>query len=227
MSKKNWVYVCLMLAAAGLAILSCSNDGGGGNVTVLYSEDFEDGDIFNDGWVDESSGAVSYSVPSPGADSSTYCAQVDGVGNPGNPQNYTGMSHSWGTGSGIRPGYVSFWLKSPDYSSGSSGHVALRMEGDPPYSCILLHMTQNNSSDSSFYINDVTFSGYATDTWYQLDFKNIDWASQTMDLYINGSLAASGIGFKNTQCTAVERMDVYNMFASTLCSIDEIRMTDQ
>ncbi|WP_156346317.1 Ig-like domain-containing protein [Verrucomicrobium spinosum] len=46
---------------------------------------------------------------------------------------------------------------------------------------------------------------YDKDTWYHIEFRNIDWDTQTFDYYVNGTVVQAGVPFRNpgvTQCIA-------------------------
>jgi len=52
-------------------------------------------------------------------------------------------------------------------------------------------------------------SNYQANTWYHLEFKNINWAARTLSFHVNGNLIEAGIPFRAPSSSAT-RLSFYN-----------------
>ncbi len=73
---------------------------------------------------------------------------------------------------------------------------------------------------SSIYMHPAS-----NNTWYLLEYKNIDWTTQSSDLYINGQLIFSNFGFRNyfsDICKIILSNGTFNSSGSTYSAWDDI-----
>lgn len=205
-----------LLITAILVMFGCSSDGGGSDAAApefcdscIMSDDFESGTL-GDQWVKPkepaaAAGALEAGDPyddtpvvvdnAMGADGSTSSMYLD---------NRTEVGDYW-NGSiaiefpdGIRPTYISFYARyKEDYDSTGVGyalavvfHTSLNTEesDDPIY---FEFETENHYFSTN---GDVETYGTALpNTWYHIEFKNIDWEANTHDFYVDGVLIEADI----------------------------------
>ncbi|MBN2425892.1 MAG: S8 family serine peptidase [Calditrichaceae bacterium] len=63
---------------------------------------------------------------------------------------------------------------------------------------------------------------YASDEWYFIEFKNVDFVSKTFDYYINSELIASQFPFRSKTSSAVTMVYLYNYSSSATAFYDNI-----
>jgi hypothetical protein len=62
----------------------------------------------------------------------------------------------------------------------------------------------------------LALSSYATDTWYLVEMRNIDWTAKTYEIWVDNVLRSSSVPFRYAR-NAVTRIDLYNYSPSTAC----------
>lgn len=69
------------------------------------------------------------------------------------------------------------------------------------------------------------FSGgtYSANTWYRIEFKNIDWTARKYDFYVNGQLKHSGIKFRAPSSTAITQIQLGN-YDNAQSGFDDIQI---
>ena len=65
---------------------------------------------------------------------------------------------------------------------------------------------------------------YAVNTWYHIEFKNINWAAKTFDFYVDGTLIAASIPFWE-DATSFTQIHLYN-FTNSQAWYDAIVLAD-
>jgi len=56
---------------------------------------------------------------------------------------------------------------------------------------------------------------YLSNTWYHIEFRNINWSAKTFDLYVDNVSVLTGVTFRNTDATSVGKIWLYNFDDST------------
>ncbi len=168
--------------------------------TIIYYEGFENGnldDLVLDGdqfqvSTDTQAGAGNYS--------GMYV---------GGSAHYSGVHKSWS--SGITPQYVSYRIKT-DTDTLARGYFVLHDEDNATDydGVIFLYMIggvfRNYKANGESNI-EIPFS---PNTWYHIEFKNIDYAAGTYDWYIDGAFIAAA-DFRDPTATSIKRMSLYNL----------------
>jgi Zn-dependent metalloprotease len=103
--------------------------------------------------------------------------------------------------------YVSVKLRSDDIS-GSSNYFML---GNATYNygiCYIYH----SGSNQYLITGNTTYSHTVPNSndWTNFEIKNINYSAKTFDLFINGALVQSGIGFQNSSLTNISKIKLYN-----------------
>jgi hypothetical protein len=57
---------------------------------------------------------------------------------------------------------------------------------------------------------DTSVQSYSTNTWYRLQFKNINWTAKTYDFYVDGFLQVSGKPFDNPLASSMAQIWLWN-----------------
>jgi Zn-dependent metalloprotease len=117
--------------------------------------------------------------------------------------------------------YVSVNLRSDD-NSGSSNYFML---GNASYNyglCYIYHSGTNQYriTGNTTYTHTVANSN----NWTRFEIKNINYSSKTFDLFINGTLVQSGIGFQSTSLTSTSKIKIYNNNTSNGGYYDNIQI---
>ena len=96
-----------------------------------------------------------------------------------------------------QPSFISYWIKTSN--TNTTGAATIIIGDSNTYSGGNTGMYfVNYFSGNLRIIGNTTYSHPAlNNTWYFVEYKNIDWFSQSSDLYINGQLIASNFGFRN------------------------------
>jgi len=169
--------------------------------SLPFNDGFESGNI--NSWHDDG-GTYSREVTTENPAAGTYCfTQTGGT----NSSHFNGISH---TLPASRPGYISFYVKASTTTAASSYFVI----GDE-------NTTSNNGiiffrfrDDGTLGVHDGSSfrsgGAYASDTWYRIEFKNINWTTKTYDFYVNGALKVSAIPFRSQATTSVMELYLYN-----------------
>ncbi|WP_009965545.1 S8 family serine peptidase [Verrucomicrobium spinosum] len=104
-----------------------------------------------------------------------------------------------------QPGHVSFRVRTAARDLATAYMVLCDVSGNYLVDFIWFFAHPNGR----FYLNaDVggnQLVAYDKDTWYHIEFRNIDWDTQTFDYYVNGTVVQAGVPFRNpgvTQCIA-------------------------
>lgn len=63
---------------------------------------------------------------------------------------------------------------------------------------------------------------FATNQWYHLEFKNINFSTKRFDVYINGSLFMANLGFRSSVPTYISKIHLFNSSSSVTAYYDDI-----
>jgi len=174
----------------------------------MFEDDFEDGDY--DGWLTAGSGLKE--VTSTTAAKGTYSYHESSSPS----SHYNGVYQEFDS---IRPGYISFYIRSGSTTTSDAYYVLRSCEGED----LIWFFAKENGC---FYINgdmggDQTYP-YTALTWYHIEFKNIDFQSKSFDYYVNEELIGAGIPFRiATYSEEISRVDIYNFTEGSQAWWDE------
>jgi Abnormal spindle-like microcephaly-assoc'd, ASPM-SPD-2-Hydin/Viral BACON domain len=164
-----------------------------------FVDGFEDGNT--DGWFDAGYGNPATADSTTAANGTRYSLRLhtlyDGL-------HYDGVYHDLG---GIQPGRVSFWVRPPDVTSYTNYVVFRDQYGNDAIFFFadagLFYVNEDNGGDRSRSYNALT--------WYHIEFRNIDFAAQRFDYYVDGQLVKAGVYFRNSGAVgSFVRMDLYS-----------------
>lgn len=179
---------------------------------TLFSDDFEDGNY--DGWFD-TGGAGAKEVTDETAAVGIYSYhEYDSPGG-----HFTGIYQMLDP---IQPRYIDFYIRC-GYAATSAAYFVLLDSAQRDVIWFFARRT------GFLYVNadvggDESFA-YAPQTWYHIEFKNVDFTAKTFDYYVDGALITAGIPFRNPESVAdVSRLDLYNLDGGSEAWWDEIRL---
>ncbi|MFH1756137.1 MAG: choice-of-anchor D domain-containing protein [Candidatus Latescibacterota bacterium] len=183
--------------------------------TPFVLETFEDGNY--DGWGD-GGGSSSKEVTAGTAGNGTKFSYHESNSASGH---YNGIYRMLAS---TQPHYIGFWMRSADTATFDSYTVLRDSEGRE---AIWFFANANGT----FYVNvDVGGSAsyeYNSDTWYHIEFTDIDYVDKTFDYHVNHELMQENISFRNADLVDnLHRLDLYNYSAGSETWWDEIYITD-
>jgi len=94
-----------------------------------------------------------------------------------------------------------------------SSNYVIRMQINPPY----------NTSVSNGPTSYVNFPA-VYDTWYTVEFNNINFTTQTFDFYMDGVLQSSGLSFYSASCTSANQVSFYRTSTGFPTYINDFRL---
>lgn len=198
--------VCNFIAVLVLFIVLPSFSYG----AVLFSDGFEDGNIF-DTWVYDAS-TVSLS-----SDSAVGAASLEISGGGGHHVGVHTMLPN------LTPSNVSFYVKTDRATSNSEAVAYNIIMSGAGSEAIFFYLVNNQIC---IYNGARRCAGsYSVNTWYLVEFRNIDFASYTFDFYVDGVLGQASVAFRNP-ATSFGVMYLYNFTASATSRYDEIVLSE-
>jgi hypothetical protein len=149
-----------------------------------FVDGFEDGNA--DGWNNAGYGNGFAVVSNTAANGSHYSLWLHTLyGN----NHYSGVYHDL---TPIEPARVSFWVRPADVTSYTNYVVLRDVYGNDAIFFFAdggtFYVNGDSNGDQSYVYNALT--------WYHIEFRNIDFASQRFDYYVNGQLVKTGISFR-------------------------------
>jgi hypothetical protein len=182
----------------------------------IFEDDFEDGDY--DGWLDGGGYGTKEVTNATAAKGTVYSYhEYDSPSS-----HYNGIYRLLGA---AQPGYVSFYIRSGSTTTHDGYFVLRNSSGDE----VIFFFARG---EGRFYVNadvggDETYV-YTAETWYHIEFKNINFITKTFDYYINGVLIKAGIYFRNASFTEdITRLDLYNFSEGSQAWWDEILISTE
>jgi len=178
--------------------------------SIFFEDNFEDGDY--SGWVDVGSGSKEVTDLTAAAGSHySYHEYQSPYGH------FDGVYQNLGA---IQPGYAGFYVRSGSTTLADGYFVLRNQQG---YEAIFFFAR----SSGFFYVNaDVGGDEsvpYDAETWYHIEFKNIDFAAKTFDYYVDETLIQTDIPFRYPSSTTnFDRLDIYNFDYQSEAWWDEI-----
>lgn len=136
-------------------------------------------------------------------------------------QHKDGVSHAIDSST---PSYISFYAKTASTNL-SSGYFII---GDSTLSSVAydgaIEFKFSNTGELGVYDTAFRSGGsYSADTWYFIEFRNINWTTKTFDFYVNGTLKRSAVEFRNKNVTALTQLHLYN-YDNAQVWFDEIKV---
>jgi len=124
----------------------------------------------------------------------------------------------------IRPGYISFYIRSGSTTTDDAYFVLQNSMNE-----VILWFYANNKGYlgvNEYSGGDATYA-YTAETWYHIEFKNIDFSTQTFDYYVNEELIKANIPFlTSSDVEGYSRVDIYNFDSGSEAWWDEIFIAD-
>ncbi len=129
------------------------------------------------------------------------------------------------TMSSSQPEYIAYRIKDNSYTS-YHGYVRF-IERSPAARDMFYSVFRYN--DIRLYYKDVNnYNTYylhprVQGTWYNIELKNIDWTTQSYDIYIDGVAVVTGARFLDNTITGINEVDVHHSSFADV-DIDDFRM---
>ena len=169
--KKNQTHRMILATLISLLILLGSTSAGAQSTVV---EDFEDGDVA--GWSTGATNGIIQAVTTPISPSGgSYVGKV------------TFGSSCWGPSRAFEPvvaDYVSFYFRA-DGDTGHPSGVGVFLSGSDG----LIGQVSYHQGALRYRSDDVVYQPIVSasmGTWYLIEFRNIDWDSDTFDIWVDG-----------------------------------------
>lgn len=185
---------------------------------TIFEEDFEGSGLGS--FTNLNSNNTTTTVRNTGAPQGTQYMEMGGYGFIND-----GLSGSF---SSSTPEYISYRVKDDTYASyhgyvnfgnlNSFGNMEYMFYSVMRYNTLRLYYRDIQNNYTTYY-NATTTLG----NWSRVELKNIDFTSQTFDIYLDGSLVVSGAGFVNTSVTSINEVRVYNSSTATI-GIDDFQI---
>jgi len=168
---------------------------------ALFSDGFEAGN-FSDWTIEAGSYVRAITTSNPATGSFSY---TQTGGDTLTPRN--GLSHSLPSST---PSYISFYAKT-SVTSGASAYFVIGDDNVNTNRGIIFFAF--NGANLAVYDGTNWLLGAASlaNTWYFVEFKNINWVAKTYDFYLNGRLQVAAVAFRSQTTTALTKLHLYNM----------------
>ena len=182
----------------------------------VFSEDFEDG-VF-DGWNEEQNINIKEVTDETAANGSNFSYhQINFI-----PGHFNGVARSIGI---QQPTYASFYVRSSDTAENDSYFVVRALNG--------LESIFFFARDTGVFYCNLDVGGnssvpYEADTWYFIEFRDINFAERHFDYYVNGALIQEDIPLRDTlDEKEFWEIDLYNFDDDSEAWWDEILIADE
>lgn len=181
---------------------------------TTFTEGFESGTL--SAWT-TGSGAYSRTVTAVAPATGTYSLSLAGGG-----AYFDGISR---TIAATTPSYIGFYAKAAS-TTALAGYFFVG-DANTKSNYGLMNFTFSRTGEMLVFDGWNSFSGgaYAANTWYHIEFKNIDWTARKYDFYVNGIRKQSGIAFRAPGSTAITQIQLGN-YDNTQSWFDDIQMGD-
>lgn len=193
-----------LVAACGEEVTTTKSPTG----SVMF-DDFEDGDISD--WTESIPGDNTISFDA-GANGTANSISLSG----GSIVHPDGLEKALTI---TTPTSISLYVK--NVSTGLSGGYVMIGNGTVPGTndAIFFYMANSGLMGPLFYVT----VPFAANTWYFVEFRNIDYTNFTFDFYVDGTLVHTGVPFR-INLTSLDRISIYN-YQSSQSWFDEISLT--
>ena len=183
--------------------------------SIDFFDDFEDGD--RNGWIDVDAGAGGYSNRDVDTERGGNCTDNSLNLTGGDEAHNTGMTYN--LGSEISPTYLSYWIRSATDDRSCCFVVFYPPGTTDPLEAVFYNYLDSGPFMNLTHTNSIT---YTADTWYFVEFRNINWTAKTFDGYVDGASFATGVSFRNTSAASINKIHFYSYQAGADCWIDEL-----
>jgi subtilisin family serine protease len=179
---------------------------------ILFEDDFEDGNF--DGWLDGGGSGNREVTDETAANGTRYSYHESNSSG----SHFQGVYQELGP---IQPGYVGFYIRSGSNTSNDAYVVLTSSVGEG-----LIWFFARASG--LLYCNGNLEGGdetvpYVANQWYHIEYKNIDFTSNTFDYYVDEVLVKLAIPFRSTApSTDLYRADLYSYDSGAQSWWDEI-----
>jgi hypothetical protein len=178
----------------------------------IFGDNFEDGNY--DGWLEGDGYGIKEVTNTTAANGTEYSYhEYESSAN----SHYDGIYHELGA---TQPGYISFYIRSGSNTTHDAYVVLTNSLGED----VIFFFARGSGY---LYVNgniggDETYA-YTAETWYHIEFKNIDFLSKAFDYYVNEALIKANIPFRDASTTEdFDRLDLYNFSEGSQAWWDEI-----
>ncbi len=178
----------------------------------IFGDNFEDGDY--NGWLEGDGYGIKEVTSATAANGTEYSYhEYESSAN----SHYDGVYQELGA---ALPGYISFYIRSGSTTTHDAYVVLNNSSGED----VIFFFARGSGY---LYVNgnvggDETYA-YTAETWYHIEFKNIDFVSKTFDYYVNEVLIKADIPFRDASTTQdFDRLDLYNFSDGSQAWWDEI-----
>jgi hypothetical protein len=179
---------------------SCEND--------LFFEDFEDGDA--DGWTFLGGGYSMFVTSGTAASGSAYSLTMTG----GNTNHYDGIYHTFSPG--IVPERFGYFARHESTVHGT--YLTLHdTAGAPALSnevAFIYFRAGGDIAVGGAVEGSIAVATYTPRVWYYVELS-FDWDANTFDIYIDGVLRASNLGFRGGNQSSIQRISLYHHNSTT------------
>ncbi|MEI8158186.1 MAG: hypothetical protein WCH60_15075 [Burkholderiales bacterium] len=204
----------------GLAALALALGVSSALAQTNFSEGFESGNIT--AWT-TGSGAYTRTVTNVAPATGAYSLALTGGTGNGNSLGGTYFDGISRTIAASTPTYIGFYAKTAS-TAAIAGYFFV---GDANIRSNFGVMNFVFTRTGEMLVSDgwSNYSGgsYTANTWYHIEFKNIDWTARKYDFYVNGVRKQSGIGFRTSSSTAITQIQLGN-YDNAQSGFDEIQI---
>jgi hypothetical protein len=158
--------------------------------TALFADDFEDADFA--GW--QAGGDAGWSITTAQAAASTRYSLRVAAG---------GVSRTF---AGLKPKRVSWWVMAPSDKVESGQFVLTSTAGQDR----LVATSYFNRDGTLVLVRDTESVAipFATNQWYHIELRNVDWTAKTFDYYVNDTQVGTAIPFQDAGATSIGRLNL-------------------
>lgn len=171
--------------------------------TDLFFEDFEDGDT--NGWTFLGNGYTMAVTDATAADGTDFSLTMSG----GNANHYDGIYRTFSPG--IQPERFGYFARPESLFHGtyltlheSTGAPGLSNEVAFVYFRAGGEIAVGGATEGS-----VAVASYTPGVWYYIELA-FDWDADTFDIYVNGTLEGSDLGFRGGNRNSIQRITLYH-----------------
>lgn len=199
----------------GLSIvLMCVIGAANAQCVQSLNDDFESG-LFGTPWSAGTGHTISVNNVAPAQ--GTFALNLSG-----NSGFYAGPTATF---TSAQPTYISWRIKTNNTSVPNAYFVV----GDANISTNngILFAYMFSPSELRFYNTASYPYTITTNTWYNIEIKNINWTSKTFDIWINNVIFQTAFAFRSLTSTSVNQLHVFNLNAGATSSYDNIIIGNQ
>ncbi len=190
-SKIVLALVATMAMIAGVAGFAGAQTG--------FVEDFEDGDVTGWTWAPDGHNGVIEAVTSP-----TSPSGGDYVGRVSFNSSCYGPAYPFEPAT---PDYVSWYFRADGDTGHPSGLAVFLRSTDGPFAQISYHQGELRYRSPGGY---TPIMAAATGTWYLIELKDIDWDTDTFDIWVDGVERALGASFMTAGVSDIRLVQNYS-----------------